>query len=439
MTRGLPVQADSARGTPAGAVVVAVGDIHGRLDLLEVAIDQLDALARSMPVDQKFTAVFLGDYIDRGAESKGVVARLIELRRSAPWEVVFLRGNHEQFLLDMIDGVAEGTAWLDYGGVETLRSYGIDWPPPAGGRAAERLGERLRQAVPAEHVRFLRETGLCLELGDYIFVHAGLRPDRLLSEQSDADKMWFRYYADEEPLHGRTVVHGHTPRSRPVLGRWRIGIDTGAYDSGELTLLRLEGAEIKFLRVTLSGAVEWPAIDRPHDRHDTVKSPSREALSVEFLSLGAVKSARLVAMAAIALVGVLVGVAWLLAGRSAPPREAVALSAPPVAPVPPVTALSASLAPPPATLPAGDDAPPSIAALHPSPVRRQAQTTSPAPAFDHSSGIVNLATAAAPAPQIAAVAPTLASHPSTKIAPPPEASLANDDGPIATAATGPSG
>jgi serine/threonine protein phosphatase 1 len=337
--RSRSISSSHAASLPPQTVVYAVGDIHGRLDLLQGAIEEIERAAGAAKSGARVTAVFLGDYIDRGPEARGVIDRLIAFRDAKPCEIVFLRGNHEQFLLDMIDGRAEGTAWLDYGGVETLASYGVAWPPPLGPRDVNRLGEKLREAIPAAHLHFLRETQLNAERGDYVFVHAGLRPERLLSEQSDADMLWFRYYNDDEPIHGRTVVHGHTPRARPVAGRWRIGIDTEAYDSGALTLARFEGDYATFLKVQVASdkegtrLSEWETIDRPHDRQEHA-GPAARSKRTQTVNRGGLMAAGAVAVAAIMVVGALVGlVVWFKdrSGSDSPPARPVAASAPPAA------------------------------------------------------------------------------------------------------------
>lgn len=330
-------------------VVYAVGDIHGRLDLLQGAIDEIERAAAPAKSEVKVTAIFLGDYIDRGPAARGVIDRLIAFRDAKPCEIVFLRGNHEQFLLDMIDGRAEGTAWLDYGGVETLASYGVAWPPPIGPRDVKRLGEKLREALPPAHLHFLRETQLHVERGDYVFVHAGLRPERLLSEQSDADMLWFRYYNDDEPMHGKTVVHGHTPRARPVAGRWRIGIDTEAYDSGALTVARFDGDYANFLKVQVAPGEEgtrvseWEMIDRPHDRQEQ-PGPAPRSKRTETVSRGGLMAAGAVAVAAIMVVGILVGLVVWFKGRSVSDSPPVVRPAP--ASAPPAAAIVAAAAPP---------------------------------------------------------------------------------------------
>jgi serine/threonine protein phosphatase 1 len=249
--------------TPPGVIVYAIGDIHGRSDLLRGALAVVrDAIGRIGP-GQRLALVFLGDYIDRGPASKVVIDDLIAFNGEGRCETVFLRGNHEQVLLDVLDGESEGP-WLQHGGRETLGSYGLAWTsndPPKDLRA------RIAAALPASHVEFLRATTLTATYGDYLFVHAGLRPDRLIEEQSTADLLWFRYYDDEPPLHGATVIHGHTPNRSPVLGRHRISIDTKAYASGALTLLQLEGTQKVFHRIVASEGAPaiahdlWPDLD----------------------------------------------------------------------------------------------------------------------------------------------------------------------------------
>jgi serine/threonine protein phosphatase 1 len=259
---------------PGNTIIFAVGDIHGRLDLLEGATAELrKTVAAADAAGEKVLAVFLGDYIDRGPAAKGVISHLIAFRDEGVCDTEFLRGNHEQFLLELIDGADDAGVWLDYGGVETLRSYAPERPIPGAMRELTKLRRLVSDILPPAHEQFLRSTKMCVELGDYLFVHAGLRPDRLLSEQSDADLLWFRYYADEQPIHGKTVVHGHTPRSAPVAGRWRLGIDTGAYASGILTALKLQDEQREFLRIELAPSggpprvSRWEETERPGDHH----------------------------------------------------------------------------------------------------------------------------------------------------------------------------
>ncbi len=256
MTKPIPPSSIDRAEAPPGEILYAVGDIHGRADLLDGVLAELrvaaaDARAGVGGVGRgaaRVTVVFLGDYIDRGPDARGVIARLIAFQGEGVCQAVFLRGNHEQLLLDLMAGDLEAVEWLSYGGVETLRSYGAEQSAQLAPGEAAKLPDRLAAWLPAEHVAFLRATSLTFEAGDYLFVHAGLRPDRLLSEQSDADMLWWRYYADEAPVHGKTVVHGHSPRERPIVSRWRLGIDTEAYASDALTVARLEGDTRELLK-----------------------------------------------------------------------------------------------------------------------------------------------------------------------------------------------
>lgn len=247
---------------PDQTVVYAIGDVHGRLDLLERLTEQLAVETEAAARDGKGTiAVFLGDYIDKGPDAAGVVEHLIRFRDQAACETIFLRGNHEDVLISLVDGDEDSARWLEYGGVETLRSYGVSFRAANPNPSVEKLRQTAIGAIPAEHIAFLRETELHVALGDYIFVHAGLRPDRLIEEQTDSDMMWFRYYDDEPPIWSGTVVHGHSVNARPIRGRARIGIDTGAYATDALTALRLEGDRQDFLKVSLNPEDGTPEVD----------------------------------------------------------------------------------------------------------------------------------------------------------------------------------
>jgi serine/threonine protein phosphatase 1 len=309
--------ASQVAATPDDRILFAVGDVHGRDDLLATLID---AIGREAGDGKPTTAIFLGDYIDRGPSARQVIDRLIGLAEETRFETVFLRGNHEQFLLDLIDGREDGATWLEYGGVETLASYGArvgaaDAADPA------RLAAVVRAAVPESHVDFLRRAELSYACGDYVFVHAGMRPDKLLEEQSDTDLLWFRYYDDETPVHGRVVVHGHTPRARPVNGRWRIGVDTEAWASGALTAVRLEDGSRRFLKTEGAEVVEWDKADAPHERPQV--SAKRDAKQRRAHSNQVERRAWIVvgAVSAALALCALSGLAWR---ASAPPQPAAA-------------------------------------------------------------------------------------------------------------------
>jgi|AGTN01.1.fsa_nt_gi Calcineurin-like phosphoesterase. len=230
---------------PSRSPVHAVGDVHGQIRQLRRTIDWISLRAREQ-AEQGLSpiAVFLGDYIDRGDDSRAVLETLVALDHAVPSvEWVFLAGNHEAALLAFLDNPADHGQWLDFGGVETLLSYGV--PPPLATddvRALRRARDQLARAMPAGHVAFLRRLRLSFQCGSYVFVHAGLRPGRPADRQSPEDMLWIREdFLDHPQWHGRCVVHGHTIEAQPALHSWRIGIDTGAYAGGPLSCLSLTG------------------------------------------------------------------------------------------------------------------------------------------------------------------------------------------------------
>ena len=248
--RRRPKQRDraSAPSTEAGQRLYVFGDVHGRQDLL---IAMFAAIQRDQEQSPAGTAsvVGLGDYIDRGPASKEVLQILTEGARGSP--LVCLRGNHEQMLLDFLeDPVRCGRGWLAIGGEATLRSYSVTIGSLSRATAAELKSTRemLAQTISPAHVLFLQRLPLTYQSGDYLFVHAGVRPERPLSRQLPADLLWIREgFADDDRPFEKVVVHGHTPVERPFFGEHRINIDTGAYFSGRLTCIVLEGADRRVL------------------------------------------------------------------------------------------------------------------------------------------------------------------------------------------------
>jgi serine/threonine protein phosphatase 1 len=229
----------------AGTRLYAIGDIHGRLDLLSELERRIvdDAAAAGAG---RNVVVYLGDYVDRGSQSREVVERLID-RPLVGFERRLLLGNHEESMLQFLDDVQIGPAWLAYGGAATLLSYGVR--PPSSDRDFIRVQEELRGKLPAPHLAFLRSLQLSHVEGDYYFVHAGIRPGIPLDAQRQSDMLWIR----EEFLHsrqdfGKIVVHGHTITEVPEIKRNRIGIDTGAFATGTLTGLVLQGETWSFLQ-----------------------------------------------------------------------------------------------------------------------------------------------------------------------------------------------
>lgn len=232
---------------PQGRVGFAVGDIHGRADLLARMLDRLEA--QTFADNAKPIVVFLGDYVDRGPDSAEVIDLLLTGRPEG-FERRFLKGNHEEGLLNFYSDPVGGRAWLTHGGLETLGAYGVQPLPSLGASTGEiaRAGEAFRQKLPDAHLRFFNRLERYVSLGDYAFVHAGIDPGRSLEAQADRDLFWIRdRFLESDKRTKHRVVHGHTPVERPYCDARRVAIDTGAYFSGVLTAVRLEGAEISFL------------------------------------------------------------------------------------------------------------------------------------------------------------------------------------------------
>jgi serine/threonine protein phosphatase 1 len=228
-----------------GTRVYAVGDVHGCLQELErllavIAQDQGTSIGTSY-------LVFIGDLIDRGPDSAGVIERLMSGALPCDRQL-FIMGNHEEAMLDACGGDMEPLqGWLAYGGRETLQSYGVDRSDTY--RLGSDILRRIREAVPAEHIGFIQSFEDRVRLGDYLFVHAGVRPGIPIEQQDSYDLRWIRseFLDDGDTDHGAVVVHGHTISDEPEVRANRIGIDTGCFASGRLTALVLEGSERRFL------------------------------------------------------------------------------------------------------------------------------------------------------------------------------------------------
>lgn len=225
----------------------AVGDVHGRLDLLEQLLGTIEAenaRRRTVPT----TLIFLGDLIDRGPDSAAVVERLRTYRPDFATPM-FVMGNHEEVMLRVLAGDASLLAdWLKFGGDECIRSYGLDPAKISKGAPAAAVAA-IRDKVPAEHVEFLRSFADTISFGSYLFVHAGIRPGTSLADQLQSDLRWIREpFLGDQRDHGHIVVHGHTISEEVEVCENRIGIDTGAYRTGVLTALGIEGRERWFLQ-----------------------------------------------------------------------------------------------------------------------------------------------------------------------------------------------
>lgn len=233
---------------PDGERVYAVGDVHGCLTLLNGLLTLL-ANDNARRDQARTTLVMLGDLIDRGPESRGVVERLLEVPTGFD-SLVILRGNHEQFLLDALkrpQAVWDG--WLSHGGRQTLASYGISerlaMSEPA------RFADALRREIPPRHLELFAEMPLSWRCGDYFFAHAGVRPGVTLDRQTARDLLMIRgEFLEADADHGAVVVHGHSIGEQTEVRPNRIGLDTGAYRTGILSAVRLEGGDQDFLTVS---------------------------------------------------------------------------------------------------------------------------------------------------------------------------------------------
>jgi serine/threonine protein phosphatase 1 len=229
---------------PAGARgwrAYVVGDLHGRLDLLELLLEKIHDEIDRRPA-RKVLLVFVGDLIDRGPNSAQVVERLRTYRHPKV-QTVFLLGNHEEVLLRILGGEADLiTKWRSFGGTECLKSYGVDASELSGLEDDDALA-LIRKAIPKKHVEFLESFDDSCRFGDYLIVHAGIRPGVEFDQQRQSDLRWIREpFLFDETDHGFVVVHGHTIRPEVEVRPNRIGIDTGAYRSGVLTALAIEAS-----------------------------------------------------------------------------------------------------------------------------------------------------------------------------------------------------
>jgi serine/threonine protein phosphatase 1 len=226
---------------PPGTRLYAIGDIHGSMVPLRLLHQAIQEDAAAHPVERK-CIIYLGDYIDRGMDSKAVLDLLI--RAPLPgFEHIFLKGNHEDGMLRFIGGDGNALGWVAYGGIATMFSYGVKPPDPVTD-SAEILRARteLAKKLPPDHLDFLATLGRFHIEGDYLFVHAGLKPGVPIASQGDEDLLWIREeFLSSDFDFGKQIVHGHTITREADVRPNRIGIDTGAFASGRLTCLVLEG------------------------------------------------------------------------------------------------------------------------------------------------------------------------------------------------------
>ena len=221
-----------------------IGDIHGRLDLLDQLIE---AIRRDVDEHGNDSlTVTLGDYIDRGPNSRGVIERL--LANPFPGRFVALKGNHEALLESFLDEPTIGSQWRHLGGLETLHSFGVPVASLMVARNYDQAAEQLRTALSQEHTSFLASLKTSLIVDQYFLCHAGVRPGIPLERQSEEDLLWIRdEFLNSRIDFGKIVVHGHTPVEEPEVLSNRINIDTGAFATGRLTCVVLEGESHRFI------------------------------------------------------------------------------------------------------------------------------------------------------------------------------------------------
>ena len=237
--------------TQPGDCVYAIGDIHGRADLLVDLLHRIEAHAATLPADRDVHLIFLGDLIDRGPEAAKVLRMVKEIEERSG-TVIVLAGNHEEFMLRALDGQPGAMrAWLRSGGDATLRSLGVE--PPARGDDPSDTCEAVRAALTPAVLEWVRSRPLTARSGDYFFCHAGIRPGRDLKRQSRADLLWIRdEFLEDDGDHGVIVVHGHSISDEVEIRSNRIGVDTGAYRSGVLTAIYLDGPLREIIAATRS-------------------------------------------------------------------------------------------------------------------------------------------------------------------------------------------
>jgi serine/threonine protein phosphatase 1 len=252
---------------PDGLRVYAIGDIHGCAHLLKAVLTQIDVDCILYPSIRPII-VFLGDYIDRGPASRDVLDLLLECRRTK--EAVFLKGNHETFVHAFLSEPAILDEWRLCGGLETLVSYGLKPSLNPGSLEQTQLAEELAESIPERHLAFLESLSPSFSCGEFLFVHAGIRPGIPIRKQSEEDLLWIREeFLSCEQRFEKFVVHGHTPVSAPDFRSNRINIDTGAFATGRLTCVVIEGTSI----VPLIDVRQW--INSSAGRRVTRKTPTK--------------------------------------------------------------------------------------------------------------------------------------------------------------------
>lgn len=244
MLKALLSRLDRRARLPKGVRLYAVGDIHGCADLLTTAFGLIDEdLARTKP--GRVIQVFLGDYVDRGPNTRRTLDLLIG--RGQVHETIFIKGNHEALLMEFLADPLRLPEWLQLGGAATLMSYGVEASAHQAVTDPVSVRQAFLAALPQSHAAFLRTVVPSYSCGDFFFAHAGVKPGIALDQQSEEDLMWIRepFLSSDEDF-GKVVVHGHTPVREPEIRNHRVNIDTGAYATGCLTVLAIEDHRLDF-------------------------------------------------------------------------------------------------------------------------------------------------------------------------------------------------
>lgn len=251
MLKGWVGKVEKRACAPSGIRIYAISDIHGCADLLESAFAVIDNDIAEHGTE-RVIHVFLGDYVDRGPDTKRTLDLLID--RGKKHEAVFVRGNHEQLMLDFLDQPSILSEWWSMGGAPTLLSYGLS--PGSMRKPGEEfsLRDALAIALPLSHRLFLASLRSAYSCGDFFFTHAGVRPGVALDLQRQDDLMWIREpFLSSQLDFGKVVVHGHTPVREPEIRNNRVNIDTGAYATGCLSILSIEDSRLNLQLVSRSG------------------------------------------------------------------------------------------------------------------------------------------------------------------------------------------
>lgn len=245
---GVVQKAPPSFAVPEDVRVYAIGDIHGRAALLQEMLEVISEDAAQHPAGQ-VVEIFLGDYIDRGFHSRAVIEQLLAPSARGHHRI-FLKGNHEEALLTFLEDPQKLREWGNYGGFATLASYGVDLPVSMSPEKITILRDAFGRALPPEHLHFFRQLQHFYMLGDYFFVHAGVRPQVALSEQRPRDYLWIREpFLSHEGYFERYIVHGHSPLTKAEVRHNRANLDISNAPQNSLCCLVLQGQERSTLTV----------------------------------------------------------------------------------------------------------------------------------------------------------------------------------------------